>query len=497
MLLTRFGICWASCRAAAPQLESGAGGAGGAGAEGARSWRRRAAAAGAAVRPLARAALALLHAPASRHAVAFPHPRLLQYDCGKLQTLDGLLRRLKAGGHRVLIFTQMTRVLDVLEAFLSMHGHTYLRLDGATRVDQRQPLVDRFNGDPRIFAFILSTRSGGVGLNLTGADSVVFYDSDWNPTMDAQAQDRCHRIGQTRDVHVYRLVTAATVEENILRKAEQKRTLGHLAIEDGHFTTSYLRAANIKELFGAEAEVTSDGGEADPAEGGELETALAAAEDEADAAAAQAARAEAQGDLAEFDETLPLDDDRDRSRAASPRAGDDPDAGEFAALMKQLTPVEKYAMRLVETSEAATEAERAALGEMRRQLREWEQARRALRDEPAADEPEAEPDLELTYSREDSRAKVRARRRRRARVAVKSPPAPPPPPSPPPSPPAAAPARAPPPAAPQPRTRSRGTVHINLWTLDEAAEGGARRRALRNGTLDSWLAGSPDRQNNK
>ncbi|XP_045445858.1 helicase domino [Melitaea cinxia] len=394
-IIDRFVICWASCRAAAPQLESGAGGGGCAGAEGARAWRRRAAAAGAAALPLARAALALLHAPAARRAVAFPHPRLLQYDCGKLQTLDGLLRRLKTGGHRVLIFTQMTRVLDVLEAFLSMHGHTYLRLDGATRVDQRQPLVDRFNGDPRIFAFILSTRSGGVGLNLTGADSVVFYDSDWNPTMDAQAQDRCHRIGQTRDVHVYRLVTAATVEENILRKAEQKRTLGHLAIEDGHFTTSYLRAANIKELFGAEAEGAS-GGDAEPAEGGELESALAAAEDEADAAAAQAARAEAQGELAEFDETLPLDDERERAPAA------DPDAPELAALMKQLTPVEKYAMRLVENSEAATEAERAALGEMRRQLREWERARRALRDEPGA----GEPGPELTYSREDARAEI-------------------------------------------------------------------------------------------
>nr|XP_026501590.1 helicase domino [Vanessa tameamea] len=508
-IIDRFGICWASCRASAVQVASGAGAV--CGAAGARDWRRRVAAVESAALAPARAVLALLHAPASRHAVAFPHPRLLQYDCGKLQTLDGLLRRLRAGGHRVLIFTQMTRVLDVLEGFLSMHGHTYLRLDGATKVDQRQPLVDRFNGDPRIFAFILSTRSGGVGLNLTGADSVVFYDSDWNPTMDAQAQDRCHRIGQTRDVHVYRLVTAATVEENILRKAEQKRTLGHLAIEDGHFTTSYLRAANIKELFGAEAEAVSDGGDGDAAEGGELESALAAAEDEADAAAAQAARAEAQGDLAEFDETLPLDDEaRDRSHAASPRGShEDPDAGEFAVLMKQLTPVEKYAMRLVETSEAATEAERAALGEMRRQLREWEQARRALRDEPASMEPEAEPDPELTYSREDSRAKVRARRRRRARLATKSPPAPPPPPSPPPSPPAPptdeqvppAPeaSSAPVTAAGAPRTRSRGTVHINLWTLDEAGAegGGGRRRALRNGTLDSWLAGAPDRQNNK
>lgn len=145
----------------------------------------------------------------------------------------------------MLIFTQMTRMLDVLEQFLNYHGHIYLRLDGSTRVEQRQvslildgsrifkfsslnsqeaelsclmmmtipccsflfppqALMERFNADRRIFCFILSTRSGGVGVNLTGADTVVFYDSDWNPTMDAQAQDRCHRIGQTRDVHIYR-----------------------------------------------------------------------------------------------------------------------------------------------------------------------------------------------------------------------------------------------------------------------------------------------------
>ncbi|XP_041317779.1 helicase swr1-like, partial [Pyrgilauda ruficollis] len=146
----------------------------------------------------------------------FPDPRLVQYDCGKLQALDVLLRRLRAGGHRVLIFTQMTRMLDVLERFLTFHGHIYLRLDGSTRVEQRQALMERFNADKRIFCFILSTRSGGVGVNLAGADTVVFYDSDWNPTMDAQAQDRCHRIGQTRDVHIYRLISERTVEENIL-----------------------------------------------------------------------------------------------------------------------------------------------------------------------------------------------------------------------------------------------------------------------------------------
>ena len=123
---------------------------------------------------------------------------------GKLQTLDILLQRLKSGLHRVLIFTQMTKMLDVLECFLNYHGHRYLRLDGTTKVEQRQALMERFNMDKRIFVFILSTRSGGLGVNLTGADTVVFYDRDWNTTKDSHAQDRCHRIGQTRDVHIYR-----------------------------------------------------------------------------------------------------------------------------------------------------------------------------------------------------------------------------------------------------------------------------------------------------
>lgn len=147
----------------------------------------------------------LLHPIISNFRTQFPELRLIQYDCGKLQKLDELLYELKQGGHRVLIFTQMSRMLDIFEQFLNYHGHTYLRLDGSTKIEQRQALMERFNADKRIFCFILSTRSGGIGVNLTGADTVIFYDSDWNPTMDAQAQDRCHRIGQTRDVHIYRL----------------------------------------------------------------------------------------------------------------------------------------------------------------------------------------------------------------------------------------------------------------------------------------------------
>lgn len=110
--------------------------------------------------------------------------------------------------------------------------------------------MERFNADPRIFIFILSTRSGGLGVNLTGADTVIFYDSDWNPTMDAQAQDRCHRIGQTRDVHIYRLISEMTVEENILKKANQKRLLGDIAIEGGNFTTAFFKEVSSLKLPG-------------------------------------------------------------------------------------------------------------------------------------------------------------------------------------------------------------------------------------------------------
>ena len=194
----------------------------------------------------------------TRFQVHMPDTRLIQYDCGKLQILSVLLRRLHTEGHRALIFTQMTKMLDVLESFLNYHGYVYMRLDGATKVEMRQALMERFNNNSKYFIFILSTRSGGVGINLTGADTVIFYDSDWNPTMDAQAQDRCHRIGQTRDVHIYRLVSERTVEENILKKANQKRLLGDLAIEGGNFTTAFFKKQTIHDLFEENANATSE-----------------------------------------------------------------------------------------------------------------------------------------------------------------------------------------------------------------------------------------------
>ncbi|XP_041094670.1 helicase SRCAP [Polyodon spathula] len=304
---------------------------------------------------------ACLHRVVCNMRTQFPDLRLIQYDCGEL-TLHTLLRQLKCGGHRVLIFTQMTRMLDVLEQFLNYHGHIYLRLDGTTKVEQRQSLMERFNADRRIFCFILSTRSGGVGVNLTGADTVVFYDSDWNPTMDAQAQDRCHRIGQTRDVHIYRLISERTVEENILKKANQKRMLGDMAIEGGNFTTAFFKEQTIRELFDLtegerrEAEQQMQGVSKPEEEDSVsskhtsiLEQALCKAEDEEDIRAASQAKAEQVAELAEFNENIPLeeggegagrDEDEELSRAEQ----------EIAALVDQLTPIERYAMNYLEAT---------------------------------------------------------------------------------------------------------------------------------------------------
>ncbi|XP_024015773.1 protein PHOTOPERIOD-INDEPENDENT EARLY FLOWERING 1 isoform X2 [Eutrema salsugineum] len=245
-----------------------------------------------------------------RRQVYFPDRRLIQFDCGKLQELAILLRKLKFGGHRALIFTQMTKMLDILEAFINLYGYTYMRLDGSTPPEERQTLMQRFNTNPKIFLFILSTRSGGVGINLVGADTVIFYDSDWNPAMDQQAQDRCHRIGQTREVHIYRLISESTIEENILKKANQKRALDNLVIQNGEYNTEFFKKLDPMELFsGHKALATKDEKQKSKKCGAELplsdadvEAALKHAEDEADYMALKRVEEEEAVDNQEFTE---------------------------------------------------------------------------------------------------------------------------------------------------------------------------------------------------
>uniref|UniRef100_A0A8C4Y377 Chromodomain helicase DNA binding protein 2 n=1 Tax=Gopherus evgoodei TaxID=1825980 RepID=A0A8C4Y377_9SAUR len=151
---------------------------------------------------------------------------------GKLILLDKLLTRLRERGNRVLIFSQMVRMLDILAEYLAIKHYPFQRLDGSIKGEIRKQALDHFNAEgSEDFCFLLSTRAGGLGINLASADTVVIFDSDWNPQNDLQAQARAHRIGQKKQVNIYRLVTKGTVEEEIIERAKKKMVLDHLVIQ--------------------------------------------------------------------------------------------------------------------------------------------------------------------------------------------------------------------------------------------------------------------------
>ncbi|KAK7746356.1 chromatin remodeling complex Adenosinetriphosphatase [Cytospora paraplurivora] len=174
----------------------------------------------------------------------------LIYNAGKMLVLDKLLKRLRAQGSRVLIFSQMSRLLDILEDYCVFRQYKYCRIDGSTAHEDRIAAIDDYNKpDSEKFVFLLTTRAGGLGINLTSADIVVLYDSDWNPQADLQAMDRAHRIGQTKQVVVYRFVTDNAIEEKVLERAAQKLRLDQLVIQQGRAQIAAKAAANKDELL--------------------------------------------------------------------------------------------------------------------------------------------------------------------------------------------------------------------------------------------------------
>ena len=186
--------------------------------------------------------------------------------CGKLKLMDKLLSRLKEKGHRVLIFSQMTHLLDVLEDVMAMRKYEYCRIDGNTSYDERDEFIEEYNKpNSSKFVFLLSTRAGGLGINLQTADTCILFDSDWNPQADLQAMDRCHRIGQTKPVHVYRLVTADTIEEKIVERAKKKLKLDAMVVQQGRLNQEKKPQGPSKDemleavTFGASAIFRAEG----------------------------------------------------------------------------------------------------------------------------------------------------------------------------------------------------------------------------------------------
>lgn len=178
---------------------------------------------------------------------------LLWRTAGKFELLDRVIPKFQATNHRILLFFQMTQIMDIMEDFLRLRGVQYLRLDGGTKADERTDLLLKFNApNSPYFAFLLSTRAGGLGLNLQTADTVIIYDTDWNPHQDLQAQDRAHRIGQTKEVRILRLITEGSVEENILARAHKKLDIDGKVIQAGKFdnkSTAEEQEAFLRSLL--------------------------------------------------------------------------------------------------------------------------------------------------------------------------------------------------------------------------------------------------------
>ncbi|OTB07097.1 hypothetical protein M426DRAFT_54432 [Hypoxylon sp. CI-4A] len=200
----------------------------------------------------------------------------LVFNSGKMALLDRLLRRLQKQGSRILIFSQMSRLLDILEDYCVFREFKYCRIDGSTAHEDRIAAIDDYNKpDSEKFIFLLTTRAGGLGINLTSADIVILYDSDWNPQADLQAMDRAHRIGQKKQVVVYRFVTEKAIEEKVLERAAQKLRLDQLVIQQGRAQPGNKGPANKDELLsmiqhGAEEVFSTKGATGIAAKGADL-----------------------------------------------------------------------------------------------------------------------------------------------------------------------------------------------------------------------------------
>ncbi|XP_061367472.1 protein CHROMATIN REMODELING 8 isoform X2 [Gastrolobium bilobum] len=167
---------------------------------------------------------------------------------GKMKVVAQVLNVWKEQGHRVLLFSQTQQMLDIFQNFLTTSGHVYRRMDGLTPIKQRMALIDEFNASSEIFIFILTTKVGGLGTNLTGADRVIIFDPDWNPSTDMQARERAWRIGQKRDVTVYRLITRGTIEEKVYHRQIYKHFLTNKILKNPQ-QKRFFKARDMKDLF--------------------------------------------------------------------------------------------------------------------------------------------------------------------------------------------------------------------------------------------------------
>jgi hypothetical protein len=198
---------------------------------------------------------------------SYRQDRDLYRTSGKFEVLDRMLPKLIHFGHKVLIFSQMTQLMDILGDYFEWRGLKYYRLDGSTAIEERRERMHAFNTGNEANIFMLSTRAGGLGLNLQTADTVIIFDSDFNPQMDLQAQDRAHRVGQKNQVRVFRLITESQIEQSILDKAHHKLDIDQKIIQAGMFNRSSSeedRRERLRTIMGGSSKSSWEGGPTAP-----------------------------------------------------------------------------------------------------------------------------------------------------------------------------------------------------------------------------------------
>ncbi|XP_065502249.1 E1A-binding protein p400 isoform X10 [Caloenas nicobarica] len=345
------------------------------------------------------------------HLLQFPDLRLVQYDSGKLEALAVLLQKLKSEGRRVLILSQMILMLDILELFLNFHFLTFVRIDEYANHEQRQELMKIFNRDKRIFCAILSSHSRSTGVNLVEADTVVFYDNDLNPVMDAKAQEWCDRIGRCKDIHIYRLVSGNSVEEKLLKNGT-KDLIREVAAQGNDYSMAFLTQQTIQELFEVHSPMEDSGFRVKAEEFVVLSQEPSPAEN----ISPKVARPfiEALNSIEQEDE-----ESNDCVREIGPKSSIEPliselcetkykeepsQLEELVAVVDQLTPIEKYALNYLELFHVSVDENEPRLNEveLKTAKKAWEvQHMKELKEKEQKMLWEDEEEL-LTYTREDA-----------------------------------------------------------------------------------------------
>ncbi|XP_037337845.2 E1A-binding protein p400 isoform X5 [Pungitius pungitius] len=347
-----------------------------------------------------------IHCLASSQLLRFSDLQLMQIDSGKLEALAILLQKLRSESRRVLIFTQMVKMLDILEAFLDYRQLTYVRVDESFSPDERQETMKKFNRNRKVFCGILTNRCCSAVGTLFDADTIIFYDTDLNPSMDARTQDWCDKIGRSKDIHIYRLESGNSIEEKLLKNGT-KDLIREVAAQGTDYTLAFLTQRTIQDLFEVEAG------------SGEKVEEFVVLHQEPSASEAISPRvarpyiqalhsinldAQPEQEEQQPDEESAVKESTEDDQEPENQAKEEPaQKEELNAIMEQLTPIERYALHYLEFLHISDD-ETALKEQLECSKRGWElQHLQKLKEEEKEERQIMEGDEDLfTYTREDA-----------------------------------------------------------------------------------------------